>query len=91
MATSYTTEEPEDCCSVKSVAYCCETIYSFVRISDSQKPTAVQKINYTPVASFPNYNFRNNIIKAPIQLSPPVMHQFPEGSVICISNCTFLI
>lgn len=91
LATNPTDKEPKDCCEDECCSSCCRTEYTFIKILDSQKIEAVKSINYLQIIDLPRYGIQNDRINSLDQKYLQDIEQFPPGSSICISNCTFLI
>lgn len=91
LATNPIHEEPDGCCSDEFSSSCCKTVYTFVKISDSQKAVAGKDVKYLQAALLPRYSIQNDRINSSNELYFPKVEQFPPGSTICIINCTFLI
>lgn len=91
LATDPIQEEPDGCCSDEFSSSCCKTVYTFVKISDSQKAVASIDAKYLQAALLPRYSIQNDRINSLNELYFPIGEQFPPGSAICIINCTFLI
>lgn len=91
LATNPIHDESDGCCNDELCSSYCKTVYTFVKIIDSQKAAAGKDVKYLQAALLPRYSIQNDRINSSNELYFPVVEQFPPGSAICIINCTFLI
>jgi hypothetical protein len=90
-AASHNLNEVDGCCDNECFSSNCETVYSLVKINDSQKVEAAKEINLLQNASLPRYFFNNVKNNSSKRAYLYKINQFLHGSSICVNNCIFLI